>query len=198
MPEWDADTYAAHKRRLAAGLTAAGLALIERARRTPRGAVDGDTARLGIAAAHRSAVRGTGLRPATRIISCSRVGRVPTSEARRSSGCASMLAAPDSRAASGWARRTVTDGGQRWGCAGRGARGRARSPGARMRCREQWATGVRRVPAPFDADHPRADLLRRTGFQVRFVEALPTPSAPRHSSIGAPSASNRCFPSIAG
>lgn len=32
---------------------------------------------------------------------------------------------------------------------------------------------VKRVPSPYDADHPRADLLRQTGFQVRFVEPLP-------------------------
>lgn len=32
---------------------------------------------------------------------------------------------------------------------------------------------VRNVPAPFDSDHPRADLLRHTGFQVRFVDDLP-------------------------
>lgn len=32
---------------------------------------------------------------------------------------------------------------------------------------------LKRVPAPFAADHPRADLLRRTGFQIRFVEPLP-------------------------
>lgn len=31
---------------------------------------------------------------------------------------------------------------------------------------------VKRVPPPFDADHPQADLLRRTGFQVRFVDDL--------------------------
>lgn len=33
---------------------------------------------------------------------------------------------------------------------------------------------TKRVPPPFDADHPRADLLRHTGFQVRFAEPLPT------------------------
>jgi uncharacterized protein (DUF2461 family) len=33
---------------------------------------------------------------------------------------------------------------------------------------------LKRVPAPFDADHPRADLLRRTGFQIRFVEPIPS------------------------
>jgi uncharacterized protein (DUF2461 family) len=32
---------------------------------------------------------------------------------------------------------------------------------------------LRRVPAPYEPSHPRADLLRRTGFQVRFAEALP-------------------------
>ncbi|MFW2332173.1 DUF2461 family protein [Ilumatobacter sp.] len=32
---------------------------------------------------------------------------------------------------------------------------------------------VKKVPAPFDPDHPRADLLRHTGFQVRFVDDLP-------------------------
>jgi uncharacterized protein (DUF2461 family) len=36
------------------------------------------------------------------------------------------------------------------------------------------------VPAPFEADHPRAELLRLTGFQVRFTDALPaTISTPR-------------------
>ena len=32
---------------------------------------------------------------------------------------------------------------------------------------------MQRVPKPWPADHPRAELLRRTGFQVRFYEALP-------------------------
>ena len=32
---------------------------------------------------------------------------------------------------------------------------------------------VKRVPPPFDADHPRAALLLHTGFQVRFAEPLP-------------------------
>lgn len=32
---------------------------------------------------------------------------------------------------------------------------------------------VKKVPAPFEPDHPRADLLRNTGFQVRFIEPLP-------------------------
>lgn len=32
---------------------------------------------------------------------------------------------------------------------------------------------VKRVPKPYDSDHPRADLLRKTGFQARFIEPLP-------------------------
>jgi uncharacterized protein (DUF2461 family) len=32
---------------------------------------------------------------------------------------------------------------------------------------------LKKVPAPWPADHPRADLLRRGGFQVRFSEPLP-------------------------
>lgn len=38
---------------------------------------------------------------------------------------------------------------------------------------------VKRVPPPYGDDHPRADLLRRAAFQIRFVEPLP-------DSIGAP------------
>lgn len=32
---------------------------------------------------------------------------------------------------------------------------------------------VKRVPKPWEDDHPRADLVRLTGFQVRFREPLP-------------------------
>lgn len=32
---------------------------------------------------------------------------------------------------------------------------------------------VKKVPSPFDPDHPRANLLRHTGFQVRFIDPLP-------------------------
>lgn len=32
---------------------------------------------------------------------------------------------------------------------------------------------LKRVPAPHPADHPRAELLRATGFQVRFTDELP-------------------------
>ena len=37
---------------------------------------------------------------------------------------------------------------------------------------------VKKVPAPFEADHPRADLLRHTGFQVRFIDDLPDVTTP--------------------
>jgi uncharacterized protein (DUF2461 family) len=32
---------------------------------------------------------------------------------------------------------------------------------------------IKRVPKPWDDKHPRAGLLRRTGFQIRFREPLP-------------------------
>ena len=33
--------------------------------------------------------------------------------------------------------------------------------------------GLKRVPKPYPDDHPRADLLRHKGFQVRFSEPVP-------------------------
>jgi uncharacterized protein (TIGR02453 family) len=33
--------------------------------------------------------------------------------------------------------------------------------------------GLKRVPAPYPADHPRADLLRHKGFQARWPEPTP-------------------------
>jgi uncharacterized protein (DUF2461 family) len=32
---------------------------------------------------------------------------------------------------------------------------------------------LKRVPAPYDTEHPRADLLRHTAFQVRWAESVP-------------------------
>lgn len=39
---------------------------------------------------------------------------------------------------------------------------------------------LKKVPKPYDEDHPRGDLLRHKGFQVRFLEKTP-------SSISSPS-----------
>ena len=33
--------------------------------------------------------------------------------------------------------------------------------------------GLKKVPKPFDPDHPRGDLLRHKGLQVRFIEKTP-------------------------
>ena len=44
---------------------------------------------------------------------------------------------------------------------------------------------LKRVPPPFDADHQRSDLLRLTGFQVRFAEPLP-------ASVGSPDFADWC------
>ncbi len=43
----------------------------------------------------------------------------------------------------------------------------------RDRTAEVAGEQLKKVPVPFDVDHQRADLLRRTGFQVRFTDGLP-------------------------
>lgn len=42
-----------------------------------------------------------------------------------------------------------------------------------LHCLEVAGDVVQRVPAPWSDDHPRAELLRKTGFQVRFQLPLP-------------------------
>lgn len=69
---------------------------------------------------------------------------------------------------------------ERWRSAvgGRAGAGLAKAIGAvedkYRKCSAQ-VTGdqLARVPRGFDENHPRADLLRRTGFQLRFLEPLP-------------------------
>lgn len=39
---------------------------------------------------------------------------------------------------------------------------------------------TKNVPAPYGTDHPRAELLRLTGFQVRFTDDLPDTIATPH------------------
>ena len=60
----------------------------------------------------------------------------------------------------------------------------------RERSAEVVGDQVKKVPAPFDADHPRADLLRHTGLQVRFIEELP-------ASAGTPEFADWCTDRLA-
>lgn len=60
----------------------------------------------------------------------------------------------------------------------------------RERAAEVAGDQVKKVPAPFAADHPRADLLRRTGFQVRFIDDLP-------DSVGTPDFTDWCADRLA-
>ena len=60
----------------------------------------------------------------------------------------------------------------------------------RERSAEVAGDQVKKVPAPFDADHPRADLLRHTGLQVRFIEELP-------ASAGTPEFADWCTDRLA-
>lgn len=55
----------------------------------------------------------------------------------------------------------------------------------RTRAAEVAGDQVKKVPSPFDADHPRAELLRHTGFQVRFIDDLP-------DSVGTPDFADWC------
>ena len=61
---------------------------------------------------------------------------------------------------------------------------------AQERSAEVAGDQVKRVPAPFDADHPRADLLRHTDFQVRFIDDLP-------ASVGTPDFADWCADRLA-
>ena len=42
---------------------------------------------------------------------------------------------------------------------------------------------LKKVPAPYDADHPRADLLRHKALQIRWIEPLPA-SATKPGFVG--------------
>ncbi len=61
---------------------------------------------------------------------------------------------------------------------------------AQERSAEVAGDQVKRVPASFDTDHPRADLLRHTGFQVRFIDDLP-------ASVGTPDFADWCADRLA-
>lgn len=45
--------------------------------------------------------------------------------------------------------------------------------GAKKHLVEVAGDSLKKVPAPWEPDHPRADLLRMKGFQIRFAEPLP-------------------------
>ena len=172
LPDWDVDRYSARKAELAAGVTKPGLALIEEV----AGRLDADltvTSRSSVSPLHRD------LRFA------------PTGSPRYKDHL--LLTAwegADKRTAPTlWIRIDSNRAGfasgigftpeirERW-CTAVGG-----DAGADLRTVLDWLAAtreidiagdeVKRVPAPFDDQHSRADLLRKTGFQIRFTEHLP-------------------------
>jgi hypothetical protein len=172
LPDWDADQYSARKAELAAGVTKPGLALIE----DVAGRLDADltvTSRSSVSPLHRDlrfAPEGsprykdhlllTAWEGADKRTSPTLWIRIDSERAGFASGIGFTPEIRD--------RWRSTIGGD---------------DGADLTvmldhltaAREIDVAGdeVKRVPAPFDAGHPRADLLRKTGFQVRFSEDLP-------------------------
>jgi uncharacterized protein (DUF2461 family) len=172
LPDWDADRYSSRKDELAAGVTKPGLALIE----DVAGRLDADltvTSRSSVSPLHRDlrfAPEGsprykdhlllTAWQGADKRTSPTLWIRIDSERAGFASGIGFTPEIRD--------RWRSTIGGD---------------DGADLTVilddltatREIDVAGdeVKRVPAPFDAEHPRADLLRKTGFQVRFSEDLP-------------------------
>ena len=172
LPDWDADRYSTRKAELAAGVTKPGLALIE----DVAGRLDADltvTSRSSVSPLHRDlrfAPEGsprykdhlllTAWQGADKRTSPTLWIRIDSERAGFASGIGFTPEIRD--------RWRSTIGGD---------------DGADLTvmldhltaAREIDVAGdeVKRVPAPFDDEHPRADLLRKTGFQVRFSEDLP-------------------------
>lgn len=172
LPAWDADTYAEHKEQMAAGLTRPGGALIaEVARRLD---ADLTTApRASVSPLHRD------LRFAP-----------PGADRYKDHLLLKAWQGEDRKLAPTlWIRIDATGGGfasgmqftpehlERWREAVAGDAGAdlaatidalAEDHGLDVAGQE-----LKRVPKPYDPDHPRADLLRHKAVQVRYREDLP-------------------------
>ncbi len=172
LPEWDADQYAAHKAELAAGLTQPALALIQ----DVAGRLDADltvTSRGSLSPLHRDLRFATEASPRYKdhlLLTAWEGADKRTSptlwirlDSERAGFASGIGFTPEIR--------------DRWRAAvGGDEGGDLRAVLDRLiAAREIDIAGdeVKRVPTPFDAEHPRADLLRKTGFQVRFTEDLP-------------------------
>jgi hypothetical protein len=172
LPGWDADAYATHKQQLAEGLTAPGGALVAEVAEL----LDADLTvvpRQSVSPLHRD------LRFA------------PAGAARYKDHLLLTTWEGDDKKTSPtlWIRIDADRVGfasgigftpavrERWRAAVGGDAGRILATEvARLVTRrgaEVAGDQLKTVPAPFAADHARADLLRRTGFQVRFLDDLP-------------------------
>ena len=172
LPSWDADQLSARKAQLAAGLTKPGLALI----RDVAGRLDADltvTGRGSVSPLHRDLRFAPERTPRYK----DHLLLTAWEGADKRTGPTLWLRIDSSRVGFASGIGFTPEIRERWRTAVGG------DDGAHLRTildrlaaeREIDIAGdeVRRVPAPFDAEHPRADLLRKTGFQVRFSEHLP-------------------------
>lgn len=185
LPGWDADEYAAHKTQLAAGITRPGAALIEEVADrldaeltvVPRSSVSPLHRDLRFAAEGASRYKDhlllttwQGSDKNTSPILWIRV------DAHRAGFASGIAFTPLVRA--------------RWRSAVGGAPGEelARLLDGLIAGRQAEVAGaeLKKVPASFIMDHPRAHLLRRMGFQVRFVDDLP-------DSLGSPDFADWCI-----
>ncbi|MCG8588960.1 MAG: DUF2461 domain-containing protein [Proteobacteria bacterium] len=176
LPDWDADTYAAEKARLRDGVVEPGAALIEAVAE----ALDADLTvvrRSSVSPLHRDlrfAPAGSA-RYKDHLLLTAWAGAdkkfSPTLWIRLDAhrvGFASGLAFDPKRR-------------ERWreAVAGRAGESLARAirkveTAAGQSSVEVAGESLKKVPAPWPADHPRADLLRLKGFQIRFAEPVPS------------------------
>jgi hypothetical protein len=173
LPDMDADEYARHKLTLAAGVTKPGAALVAEV----AAGLDADLTvipRSSVSPLHRDlrfAAEGS-LRYKDHLL-------LTTWEGADKRSAPTLWIRVDAErvgVASGMGFDSTTR--ERWRSAVGGQSGEELATEldrlVARRAADVAGDQVKKVPAPFDADHPRVDLLRRTGFQVRFVEPLPT------------------------
>ncbi len=172
LPGWDADRYAQHRPRLVKGVTQPGAALIAEVaerldanlRVVPRSSVSPLHRDLRFAAAgtprykdHLLLTTWQGADKQTAPVLWIRI------DAHHAGFQSSMGFTPVTR--------------ERWRQAVAGDQGAAldRLLGrlASARGAETGGEALKRVPASYPSDHPRADLLRRTAIFARFIEPLP-------------------------
>jgi len=175
LPDWDTNTYSAEKTRLKQGLVEPGGALIEAVAE----ALDADL----------SVVRRSSVSPLHRDLRFAPAGAarykdhllLTTWNGSDKKFAPTLWIRIDADRV-GFASGLAFDPKQRdrWRDAvgGKAGEGLARAIrkvelGARKHFVEVAGDALKQVPAPWEADHPRADLLRMKGFQIRFAEPLP-------------------------
>lgn len=172
LPRMDADRYAGHKSVLAAGLTKPGAALIGEV----ADALDADltvVARSSVSPLHRDlrfAPEGAA-RYKDHLLLTTWEG----ADKKTSPMFWIRIDAHRAGFASGIGFTSAVRERWRESVGGPAGEALAKELDVLVRTRDADVAGdqVKKVPAPFPTDHPRADLLRRTGFQVRFVDDLP-------------------------